>query len=604
MISIIIPVYNGANFLAQAINSALEQTYRNIEILVINDGSNDAGATERIALSYGDRVRYFKKSNGGVATALNFGIDKMLGEYFSWLSHDDLYVKEKIEQQVKFISSLSSEDRDRVIAYSDFYVFTTDSEITMPILMRGVIPDNFRYWLTMESAIHGCTLLIPKRAFNEMGKFSEQLRTTQDYDLWFRMAKNYSFVYLPGCLVKSRSHPEQGSIKMSEIAKSECNALLSGFIVELTHDELLFSSGKLLSVAYATIAGSMWRRGFFKPGWLAIRLSFKNLQGASSFYASILTVGLVLKGIAMHYFVKLIYKITLPSLRKQVKKWLRSQRTNESVHPNSELKDRFTEVHEKNMLNGSVSRSLEGLNLEQIDVIHRETPTILQTQRAPEHAPPNSLHSSELKDKFVEVYEKNLFEGSLSRSGEGSNLLQTDIIRREIPIMLQNLGIKVFIDAPCGDWYWMKTVDLPVEQYIGVDIVDALIEKNQNQFGDSKTAFRCVNLAEDELPKADLIFSRDCLVHLSFQDALKIIANFKRSGAKYLLATTFINREKNEDLGDGFWRPLNKQVAPFNFPEPIQLINEGCTEGNNLFTDKCLGLWLLDDIRIDELVSN
>ena len=87
LVSIIIPVYNGANYLREAIESALGQTYGNCEVLVINDGSNDHGETEREALKFGDRIRYFKKENGGVASALNLGIRKMRGEYFSWLSH-------------------------------------------------------------------------------------------------------------------------------------------------------------------------------------------------------------------------------------------------------------------------------------------------------------------------------------------------------------------------------------------------------------------------------------------------------------------------------------------------------------------------------------
>ncbi|MBO5570669.1 MAG: glycosyltransferase, partial [Clostridia bacterium] len=74
-VSIVIPVYNGANFLREAIDSALGQTYPNIEILVVNDGSDDGGETESIALSYGNQIRYFRKENGGVATALNFGIE-------------------------------------------------------------------------------------------------------------------------------------------------------------------------------------------------------------------------------------------------------------------------------------------------------------------------------------------------------------------------------------------------------------------------------------------------------------------------------------------------------------------------------------------------
>ena len=73
-VSIIIPVYNGANYLRDAINSALNQTYKNIEIIVVNDGSNDNGRTDEIALSYGNKIKYIKKKNGGVASALNVGI--------------------------------------------------------------------------------------------------------------------------------------------------------------------------------------------------------------------------------------------------------------------------------------------------------------------------------------------------------------------------------------------------------------------------------------------------------------------------------------------------------------------------------------------------
>ena len=88
MVSIIIPVYNGANYLREAIDSALAQTYSNFEVIVVNDGSNDGGETDRIATSYGEKIRYFRKENGGVASALNMGIKHMKGDYFSWLSHD------------------------------------------------------------------------------------------------------------------------------------------------------------------------------------------------------------------------------------------------------------------------------------------------------------------------------------------------------------------------------------------------------------------------------------------------------------------------------------------------------------------------------------
>ena len=104
LVSIIIPVYNGENYLREAIDSALAQTYKNIEIIVVNDGSKDK--TDEICKSYGSRIRYFKKENGGVSTALNLGIKKMNGEYFSWLSHDDLYYDDKIKVEVDYLREL------------------------------------------------------------------------------------------------------------------------------------------------------------------------------------------------------------------------------------------------------------------------------------------------------------------------------------------------------------------------------------------------------------------------------------------------------------------------------------------------------------------
>jgi len=179
----------------------------------------------------------------------------------------------------------------------------------------------------------------------------------------------------------------------------------------------------------------------------------------------------------------------------------------------------------------------------------------------------------------------------------GSDLVQTAVIRRELPRLVEELGIRSFIDAPCGDWFWMKEAHLGVAEYIGVDIVEKLVEINNLQFGNPSRRFLCLNLAEDLLPKVDLIFCRDCLVHLNFQDIRRVIANFKRSQSKYLLTTTFTNRKRNVDLaGKDVWRTPNFQVAPFNFPPPGRLINEGCTEANGLYGDKSLGLWRLEDL--------
>ncbi|MFS8137093.1 MAG: glycosyltransferase, partial [Thermomonas sp.] len=497
LVTIVIPVYNGSNYLAEAIDSALSQTYPYVEVVVVNDGSNDDGRTERLALSYGERIRYFSKPNGGVASALNHGVEKMVGDYFSWLSHDDLYQPEKIERQMQ---AMSQAGEPRTVIYSNYAVFTEDPRAAVPVALRGVSPANFRYWLTIENALHGCTLLIPKAAFIECGNFDIALRTTQDYDLWFRMAEKFSFVHIQDVLVKARSHAHQDSLKMGETVLRECNALLSDFTRKLRGSELA-APGESQAVAYARIASGMWRRGFFEAAKTATRLCLAKF-GAAPLRTQVQIVSVLVKG-PLKYLVQQPLRWLLPPRVRQLIRWLL-------------------------------------------------TPTPARVQPPPAE----TVRDLELKDKFSEVYEKNIFAGGKSRSGEGSDLVQTAVIRREIPRLIRELGVKSFLDAPCGDWYWMRHVELPVDHYIGVDIVEALVQKNQHEFGNERIAFQCLNLAESELPKVDMIFSRDCLVHLSFADALKIIANFKRSGAKYLLTTTFTGRDINEDLGPGFWRPL------------------------------------------------
>lgn len=216
------------------------------------------------------------------------------------------------------------------------------------------------------------------------------------------------------------------------------------------------------------------------------------------------------------------------------------------------------------------------------------------------------FESLDLKDKFSKIYKENLFKGRNSRSGEGSDLIQTAKIRSELPKIIKEYNIKTFLDAPCGDWYWMKELDFGTTRYVGLDIVNDLIEKNNKEFGNKQRIFKKVNLIENYIPKADLIFSRDCLVHLTFYDALRIIANFKLSGAKYLLTTTFVDIKENYELEEknSFWRPLNMELYPFNFPKPILLINENCTEEQGKYFDKSLGLWHLKDLKLSYWESN
>lgn len=277
-VSIVIPVYNGADYLSEAIDSSLAQTYPNIEIVVVNDGSGDGGATEKIALSYGSKVRYFSKENGGVGSALNVAINNMSGEYFSWLSHDDLYYPDKVESQVQALAELKN---PKTILYGDYAVFTNNPDVVSEKKLPNVPPEQFRYFLTVKNILHGCTLLVPKQAFDECGLFNEKLRTTQDYDLWFRLAKNYNFVHISKLLVKARQHAEQGSVKMSEIALAECDELLTGFVESLSKAEVEAATHGSISLSYAKISASMQYRGFYSAAKHASDLAVKNLGNAT-----------------------------------------------------------------------------------------------------------------------------------------------------------------------------------------------------------------------------------------------------------------------------------------------------------------------------------
>jgi glycosyltransferase involved in cell wall biosynthesis len=207
-VSIIIPVYNGEKYLREAIDSVLSQTYKNIEIIVVNDGSNDK--TEEIALSYGDKIRYFSKENGGVSTALNLALTKMTGEYFSWLSHDDVYLPEKIEEQIDYLIK-NKELYSNVILYSDYILINENSDILYSHVMDTKMLNKKPEYGLLRAAINGITLLIPKIAFEKCGNFDEKLRCTQDYDLWLKMMNKYKFVHMPAILAKSRVHKNQQS---------------------------------------------------------------------------------------------------------------------------------------------------------------------------------------------------------------------------------------------------------------------------------------------------------------------------------------------------------------------------------------------------------
>jgi SAM-dependent methyltransferase len=198
---------------------------------------------------------------------------------------------------------------------------------------------------------------------------------------------------------------------------------------------------------------------------------------------------------------------------------------------------------------------------------------------------------------FIDIYERNAWGGVESRSGSGSTLEQTKTIRAAIPQLLRDLGVRSVLDIPCGDHHWMKEVPLEGIQYTGMDIVPAMVERNQRVYGSGGRTFLMGDLVRDPLLKVDLILSRDAFSHLLHGDILGALQNIRRSGSTYLLTTTYAERTKNDELDRFGWRPLNLQLSPFHLPPPLLVINENCTEHDGQYADKSLGLWKIANLR-------
>ena len=198
--------------------------------------------------------------------------------------------------------------------------------------------------------------------------------------------------------------------------------------------------------------------------------------------------------------------------------------------------------------------------------------------------------------RFESAYTSNYWRGDESRSGRGSSSQQTEAIRAALPDLCAALHITSMLDVPCGDFHWMRLVDLSGVAYTGVDIVPALVAANMERYGRPGRAFVQLDIVTSVPPRADLVLCRDLLVHLPYCDIMRAMDNIRRSGAIWLLTTTFCDRSANADIEDGDWRPLNLELPPFAFPPPHRLINERCSEKDGVYADKSLGLWRVDQL--------
>ncbi len=200
------------------------------------------------------------------------------------------------------------------------------------------------------------------------------------------------------------------------------------------------------------------------------------------------------------------------------------------------------------------------------------------------------------QERFEMIYNENFWESNESSSGIGSEIKNTKEVLKAIKLVIKEYKIKSIIDIPSGDFNWMSSLDMENIDYKGFDIVRSVIKENNKKYKKPNVNFYYSDIINSELPKADLMFVRDCLVHFSFEDIKKSIFRIKQSKSNYLLSTSFINLEKNTDIYTADWRPINLEKEPFNFPKPIITINEECDEMDGIYSDKCICLWEIEEL--------
>jgi glycosyltransferase involved in cell wall biosynthesis len=204
LVSVIIPVYNGARFLRAALESVFAQTYRPIEVIVVDDGSTDDGGG--IAQSFPD-VRYMRQENQGVAAARNNGIEAARGEFFAFLDHDDLWTPEKVRVQIEHL--LNHPEVGYTLSQQQFFL---EPGTTLPAWFRKELLTSVHTGWVLG------TLVVRRTAFERIGNFATGYSAANDSDWFFRAkAAEMPMAVVPELLLLKRIHESNDSGRAKEI---------------------------------------------------------------------------------------------------------------------------------------------------------------------------------------------------------------------------------------------------------------------------------------------------------------------------------------------------------------------------------------------------
>ena len=221
LVSVIIPVYNGEKYIVETIESVIDQTYKNIEIIIINDGSTDNSFTKIKPYLIMKNIKYFEHENRGVAASRNVGIRESLGDLISFLDQDDLWLAEKIEKQVK----LMKENKEFALVHSKIGFINENGNRIKPLWEHPGISGYCFKEMFSSNKIAMLTVLVKRECIIEAGMFDEKIAITDDYDLWLKITYNNPIGYIDEPIALYRSHGRNTSMNVDAFKKYELQVL-------------------------------------------------------------------------------------------------------------------------------------------------------------------------------------------------------------------------------------------------------------------------------------------------------------------------------------------------------------------------------------------
>lgn len=253
-VSVVIPAYNCGEFISAAIESALNQTYRDYEIIVVNDGSTDH--TGEILKGYNGKIRLFSQENAGPSRARNLAISKAQGEYIAFLDADDIWLPQKLEKQVNILDSHPLVG----LVCSNAYITKDKISTKKKFFCHNQPKGRVLKYLFINNFIITSTVITRLDCFRKLGLFNLALPPAADYDMWLRISEFFDVEYINIPLVR---HRELGGISRDRV-KSFLNQLVILNKVLKRHPELRKTLGKKVDYRFAETHYGLGRAYFFQ----------------------------------------------------------------------------------------------------------------------------------------------------------------------------------------------------------------------------------------------------------------------------------------------------------------------------------------------------